>query len=95
METTDVIQFYIAERGDPRAINTPEAEENFLSLSRVKELYKDSCKDGVFTVLDPAGGAHTFTLDRWEGRDPDQTFVQLAFRARNVESLLRHAPTFP
>lgn len=70
-------------------------DKNFFSITAIREELKDRCRDGVYTLRDPAGGVHTFTLDEWKNKDPDGTFLQIGFRTRNPRAFGRGAPILP
>lgn len=84
------MQLIVAERGDPEAVGN-----TFLTLRRVRDLFADRYRDGVYTFRDPTGAAHTFSLERWKDRDPDSTYLQIGFRYSSRASLVGRKSLFP
>lgn len=90
------MHLFVVEGNDPRAVRVGGGDNELMSITRVREAFQDAFKDGIYTLKDPHGNPHTFTLDPWEGRDPDRTFLQISFRSATPGAFGRGAaPLFP
>jgi len=75
------MELVIADANEGSVVHAGGTRRGLLSISQVRELFKDALKDGVYTIEGPGGTSHQFNLERWAGRDPDKTFVQISFRS--------------
>lgn len=90
------MELVVVEKGDPRTIKSSGEDAGLLSISQVREFFKERLKDGVYSVEGPSGEIHQFSLDRWTHRDPDHTFLQISFRTKTHGIMAtRHARHLP